>query len=71
MARKRAPFAKRSVWYVVLPLTAIVVIGFALGGYEVNHLRNQVNGLHTQVQSLTNAVSLMYTELLKLLAPHP
>jgi hypothetical protein len=69
MARKRAPYAKLSVWYVVIGLAAIVVIGFGAAGYEINHLRTQVNGLHSQVQSLNHVVSLMYTELLKLSHP--
>jgi hypothetical protein len=68
MARKRAPYAKRSVWYVVIPLAAVVVIGFAAAGYEINHLRTEVNGLHTQIQSINNVVSLVYSEVLKLLA---
>jgi hypothetical protein len=66
MAPKRAPYAKQSVWYVVIALAAIVVIGFAAAGYEINHLRNEFNGLHAQVQSLNNAVARIYSALLKL-----
>ena len=66
MARKRAPYAKQSLWYVVIALAAIVVIGFAAAGYEINHLRNEVNGLHTQVQSLNNSLTFITSELLKL-----
>jgi hypothetical protein len=69
MARKRAPYARQSVWYVVIALAAIVVVGFAAAGYEINHLRNEYNGLHSQVESLNHVVSLMYSELLKLLHP--
>ena len=66
MAPKRAPYAKQSVWYVVIALAAIVVIGFAAAGYDINHLRNEVNGLHTQVQSLNNTLAFITSELLKL-----
>jgi hypothetical protein len=69
MARPRVPYAKRSVWYLVLPLSAIVVIGFALAGYEINHLRTEINGLHAQVQNMNNVISLLYTEFLKLSHP--
>jgi hypothetical protein len=68
MARKRAPFAKQSVWYVVIGLAAIVVIGFAAAGYEINHLRTEVNGLQTQVQSINRVVSVLYSDVLKLLS---
>jgi hypothetical protein len=68
MARQRVPYARRSVWYVVLPLSAIVVIGFALAGYEINHLRTEVDGLHSQIQSINHVVGLLYSEVLKLLA---
>jgi outer membrane murein-binding lipoprotein Lpp len=68
MARKRAPYAKRSVWYVVIVLAAIVVIGFAVAGYEINHLRTEYDGLHTTVQNLNKAVSVLYSEVLKLAA---
>jgi hypothetical protein len=66
MAPKRAPYAKRSVWYVVIALAAIVVIGFAAAGYEINHLRTEVNGLHAQVQRVNNALAFINSELLKL-----
>jgi hypothetical protein len=66
MARKRAPYAKQSLWYVVIALAAIVVIGFAVAGYEINHLRTEVNGLHAQVQGLNNSLTFITSELLKL-----
>jgi hypothetical protein len=65
MARQRVPYAKRSVWYVVIALSAIVVIGFAAAGYEINHLRTEVNGLHTQVQGLSNEVASIYSAMLR------
>ena len=71
MARKRAPFAKRSVWYVVIGLAAIVVIGFALAGYEINHLRSEVNGLTTTVNGLNTTVTALYADVLKLLQRTP
>ena len=68
MAVKRAPYAKRSVWYLVIGLAAIVVIGFAVTGYEIIHLRHQVDGLRTVVDTMNNTVTLLYTEVAKLLA---
>jgi hypothetical protein len=52
MKRPRAPFAKRSVWIAVAILAAVVVVGGAIGGYEINHLHNEVNGLQSQVTAL-------------------
>ena len=66
MAPKRAPYAKRSVWYVVIALAAIVVIGFAAAGYEINHLRTEFDGLNAQVQSINHIVNILYSALLKL-----
>jgi hypothetical protein len=71
MARKRAPYAKQSVWYVVIGLAAIVVIGFALAGYEVNHLRTEVNSLQGQVHGLSATVTSLYADVLKLLQRTP
>ncbi len=66
MARKRMQYATRTVWYLVIALSIVVVVGFAAGAYEVNHLRTEFNGLHRQVQSLNSEVSNLYATLLKL-----
>jgi hypothetical protein len=71
MARKRAPYAKRSLLYVVIGLAAIVVIGFAALGYEVNHLRTEVNGLQSQLHALSSGVAELYAQVLKLLERTP
>jgi outer membrane murein-binding lipoprotein Lpp len=55
MKRPRAPFAKRSVWIAVAILAALLVIGGAIAGYEINHLHNQVNQLQSQVTLLFQA----------------
>jgi hypothetical protein len=49
-----------------MALAAIVVIGFAVAGYEINHLRTEYDGLHGTVQNLNKVVSLLYSEVLKL-----
>ncbi len=67
MKRRRDPHARRSVWYVVAILSFVVVVGFAAGAYEINHLRTQVNGLQHSVNSLGSAVSVLYTEIMALL----
>lgn len=55
--RKSAPYARRAVWYVVIALAAVFVIGFALAGYEIYHLHNQINGLQANVNSLQQSVN--------------
>jgi hypothetical protein len=52
MKSRRAPYANRSVWYVVAVLSIILVAGFAVGGYEINHLRTETNSLQNQVTAL-------------------
>lgn len=59
MSPQRAPYARRSVWFLVALLSIIVVIGFAAAAYEINHQRTEINGLHTQVQSLNYSVTLL------------
>ena len=54
---KSAPYARRSVWYVVMALAAVFVIGFALVGYQIYHLHNQINGLQANVDSLQQRVN--------------
>ncbi len=66
MARKRSVYASRSVWYLVIALSILVVVGFAAGGYEVNHLRTEYDGLHHQIQTLSNEVSSLYSAMLRL-----
>jgi len=56
----RPPYARRSVWIVVALLSIIVVVGFAAAGYEINHQRTEINGLHSQVQQLN--ASIVYLE---------
>jgi hypothetical protein len=56
MTRPRAPYAKRSVWIAVAILAAIIVVGGAIAGYQINHLHNQVNGLQSQMNSLYQTV---------------
>lgn len=66
MSPQRAPFARRSVWFVVAILSVIVVVGFAVAGYEINHLRNEVNGLNAQVQGLNTNIKLLTSAIQKL-----
>lgn len=68
MARRRNPYAMRSVYYVVAALSAILVIGLAIGGYEINHLRTQVSGLQLQLNTLSHTVTTIYHALLTLAA---
>lgn len=49
MKRPRVPYARRSVWAVIAVLSVVLVLGFVIAGYEINHLQNEVNGLQNQV----------------------
>jgi len=65
--KPRAPrYAKRSVWYVVIVLSIVVVVGFAAAGYELNHLRTELNGIQPQIQNLHNLVAALYLDILRL-----
>ena len=59
MSRQRAPYAKRSVWYAVLILAVVVVVGFAAAGYELNHLRTEVNAMNVRINSLSYLITLL------------
>ena len=48
-----------------------MVVGFAAAGYEINHLRTEFNGLHSQVQTLAEAVSRLYAALQALTSRTP
>jgi len=72
MSRQSAPYARRSVWWVIAVLSVLLVAGFVAAGYEINHLRTQVNGLQTQTNGLQyqlaqlgKEVSSLYQVLLK------
>ena len=69
MKRPRAPYARRSVWTVIAILSVVLVAGFVAAGLEIEHLRNQVNGLSSQVNGLSNQVFLLYKAVLK--SAHP
>lgn len=61
----RRGYANRPVWYAVIVISIVVVVGFALAGYEINHLRTEINGLHAQVQNLNKEVAELLGELFK------
>jgi hypothetical protein len=52
MKRPRAPYARRSVWIALGILSAILVVGGAIAGYEINHLHNEVNSIQNQLTLL-------------------
>jgi len=52
MNRRRAPYAKRSVWTVVVIMSIVLVVGFGVAGYEIHHLQNEVSGLQNTVADI-------------------
>jgi cell division protein FtsL len=64
--RRRPPWARRSVWNVVIVLAIVVVAGFAVAGYEINHLRTEVNSMHTQINNLSRGLGTLYQEVVNL-----
>ena len=47
----RGPYARRSVTYVVWVLSIVLVVALAVGGYEINHQRSEINSLHSRARS--------------------
>ena len=45
MPKKRTPRALRQIWTVIAILSVILVAACLVGGYEIIHLRHEVNGL--------------------------
>ena len=52
MKTHRAPYASRSAWTAIAVLSIILVVACVLAGYEINHLRNEVNTLQSDVTVL-------------------
>ena len=65
MSRQSAPYARQSVWWVIAVLSVLLVAGFVAAGYEINHLRTQVNGLQYQLDQLGKEVASIYQVVLK------
>lgn len=66
MKRKVAPYARRSVWYVVGAMGVVLVIGLILVGYEINHLRNEVNGMQSQLRGINYQLTYLRAGLTQL-----
>jgi outer membrane murein-binding lipoprotein Lpp len=64
MPRQRAPYARRSVWTAVAVLAVVLVAGLVIAGYEINHLRNEVNGLQSKTDTLQASVTALYQAIL-------
>jgi len=45
MATKRTPQALRRIWTAIVVLSVVLVAACLVGGYEIIHLRHEVNGL--------------------------
>jgi hypothetical protein len=64
MQRRRAP-SMRSVWRLAIVLSIVLVVVCAVAGYEVYHLRTEVNGLQQQVNHLNQTLALLYETVSK------
>lgn len=62
----RGPYARRSVTYVVWVLSIVLVVALAVGGYEINHQRSEINSLHSQVQGQASAITKLYIGIAQL-----
>jgi hypothetical protein len=51
MKRQRVPYARRTLQYYVVALAAVLVVACIIGGLEIYHLHNQINGLKSQVNT--------------------
>jgi hypothetical protein len=58
--RKRAPYARSSVWYAVIALGILVVAALVVASIEIIHLRSQVHTL----QQKSAQLSFIYLKLL-------
>jgi hypothetical protein len=56
------------VWYAVLILAVVVVVGFAGAGYELNHLRTEVNAQNVRINGLSYLITLLHVALQQLQA---
>jgi hypothetical protein len=56
MKTPRAPYARRSAWIAIAVLSMVLVLACVVAGYEINHLRNEVNGLNGEVSLLYRAI---------------
>ena len=52
MKRRRAPFARRSVWILIAILSAIIIVGGAIAGYQLHQLQSDIDGLNHQLTVL-------------------
>jgi hypothetical protein len=53
--------------YAVVLISIVLVLGLAGGGYEINHLRTEVNGLQTQVTNLNKGIDKIFVEVEQLM----
>jgi hypothetical protein len=60
MARKRTPQALRRIWTAIAVLSVVLVAACLVAGYEIIHLRHEVNGLqgHGNPSNLQTSVVL-------------
>lgn len=59
MPKKRTPRALRQIWTAIAILSVVLVAACLVGGYEIIHLRHEINGLQSHgTQSSTLETSL-------------
>jgi outer membrane murein-binding lipoprotein Lpp len=56
MKRKRAPFARRSVWTLIAIVSVVFVVGGVIIGYQIHQLQSDISGLNHQLALLNQAI---------------
>ena len=59
MPKKRTPRALRQIWTAIAILSVVVVAACLVGGYEIIHLRHEVNGLQGHGSATTLQTSIV------------
>ncbi len=61
MKKKRAPFARRSVWSLIAIVALVFVVGAVVIGYQMHQLQSDINGLNRQLMLLNLALQHKHT----------
>jgi cell division protein FtsL len=57
MEHKRDQHAERWVWFALIGVAIVVIVGFVAAGYQIHHLTNEVNGMQAKVKAVQTQMS--------------